>query len=191
MQLIPAIDLRDGKCVRLEQGDPDTSRVYDDDPVDRARAFVDAGARRLHVVDLGRAFGSGDDRAALQAICRAVDIPVQIGGGIREFQHAQAAFAAGAQEIIIGTILVDDEAASRCLIDKFPQRVIAAIDARGREVATHGWQVHIPIDRAEQANFGRYVICAGKPLVILRSIRIHGLGIVTVVQVHGHLSVIR
>ena len=147
MQVIPAIDLRGGKCVRMEQGNLETSTEYDDDPVDRAKAFVAAGARRLHVVDLDGALGSGENQAAVEAICRAVDVPVQVGGGIRVVKQAEAVFGAGAAEIIIGTILVEDERMARHIIGRFPQKVIAAIDARGQEVATHGWQERGAVNR--------------------------------------------
>ncbi len=147
MQVIPAIDLRGGKCVRMEQGNLETSTAYDGDPVDRAKAFVAAGARRLHVVDLDGALGSGENQAAVEAICRAVDVPVQVGGGIRAVKQAEAAFGAGAAEIILGTILVEDERMARHIIGRFPQKVIAAIDARGQEVATRGWQERAPVNR--------------------------------------------
>lgn len=147
MQVIPAIDLRGGKCVRMEQGDPTTSTTYDGDPIDRAKAFVAAGATRLHVVDLDGAFGSGENQSAVEGICNAVKIPVQVGGGIRAVKQAEAAFAAGASEIIIGTILVEDERMARHIIGRFPEKVIAAIDARGNEVATRGWQERTPVNR--------------------------------------------
>lgn len=147
MQVIPAIDLRGGKCVRMEQGNLETSTAYDGDPVDRAKAFVAEGARRLHVVDLDGALGSGENQAAVEAICRAVDVPVQVGGGIRAVKQAEAAFGAGAAEIIVGTILVEDERMARHIIGRFPQKVIAAIDARGQEVATRGWQERAPVNR--------------------------------------------
>jgi phosphoribosylformimino-5-aminoimidazole carboxamide ribotide isomerase len=147
MQVIPAIDLRGGKCVRMEQGNLETSTAYDGDPVDRAKAFVDAGARRLHVVDLDGALGSGENQTAVEAICEAVDVPVQVGGGIRAVKQAEAAFGAGASEIILGTILVEDERMARHIIGRFPQKVIAAIDARGQEVATHGWQERGAVNR--------------------------------------------
>src|ERR1700735_5744138 len=101
MLVVPAIDLRGGKCVRMRQGAPATETVYDDDPAERARAFVADGAQRLHVIDLDGAFGSGENLAAVQAICAAVDVPVQTGGGLRNLKHAETAFAAGATEILL------------------------------------------------------------------------------------------
>src|ERR1700680_3509408 len=112
LTLLPAIDLRGGYAVRLERGDPTRETRYDADPVARARAFVAAGARALHVVDLDGAFGTGENHAALRAICAAVDVPVQTGVGIRSAADVGDRFAAGANAVVIGTLLVEhgDEA---------------------------------------------------------------------------------
>ena len=91
--VVPALDLRGGRCVRLRQGDPSAEKRYDADPVARAKAFVRAGATRLHVVDLDGALGSGENLAALRGICAAADIPVQTGGGIRRPADLEARFA--------------------------------------------------------------------------------------------------
>jgi phosphoribosylformimino-5-aminoimidazole carboxamide ribotide isomerase len=147
MLVVPAIDLRAGKCVRMKQGDPTTETTYDGDPVERARAFTAAGAQRLHVIDLDGAFGSGENLAAIERICSAVDVPVQVGGGVRNGKHAENAFNAGAAEIIIGTLLVEDERLARNVINQFAGRVIAGIDARGSQVAIRGWQERTPVDR--------------------------------------------
>ncbi len=173
MLVVPAIDLRGGKCVRMKQGDPTTETSYDDDPVERAKAFVDAGALRLHVIDLDGAFGSGENLDAIEQICKAVDVPVQTGGGLRAVRHAEAAFAAGANEIILGTLLVDDERMARHIINRFPERVIAAIDARGSRVATHGWQESAPVDRDALV---RRVAQWGVPRIIFTEIRRDGMG---------------
>jgi phosphoribosylformimino-5-aminoimidazole carboxamide ribotide isomerase len=173
MLVVPAIDLRGGKLVRMRQGDPTTQTAYDRDPVDRAKAFVEAGARRLHVIDLDRAFGSGENLAAIERICKAVDVPVQTGGGLRRLKHAQAAFEAGASEIILGTLLVEDERLARFIISHFADRVIAAIDARGSRVATHGWQETTPVDRDALV---RRVAQWGVPRIIFTEIRRDGMG---------------
>ena len=138
--LVPAIDLRAGYAVRLERGDPTRETRYDADPVGRARAFVKAGAGALHVVDLDGAFGTGENGAALRAICAAVDVPVQTGGGIRGRDDAAARFAAGAHAVVIGTLLVERPNEARALVAAFGERVVAGVDARGDEVATRGWQ---------------------------------------------------
>lgn len=173
MQVIPAIDLRGGKCVRMQGGDPSTTSVYDGDPVERAKAFVDAGAEKLHVIDLDGAFGSGENLAAVERICQAASVPVQTGGGLRAVRHAEAAFAAGAAEIIIGTLLVEDERLARHIISRFPGKVIAGIDARGSQVATHGWQERTPVDRDALV---RRVAQWGVQRIIFTEIRRDGMG---------------
>jgi len=140
LSLLPAIDLRGGRCVRLERGDPSREKRYDDDPVARARAFVAAGARALHVVDLDGAFGAGENRAALRAICAAVDVPVQTGGGVRTAADVRARIDAGAAAVVLGTVLVEEPATARAIVAEFGARIVAGIDARGDRVATRGWQ---------------------------------------------------
>jgi phosphoribosylformimino-5-aminoimidazole carboxamide ribotide isomerase len=171
--VIPAIDLRGGKCVRMQQGDPSTESTYDGDPVERAKAFVDSGAQRLHVIDLDGAFGSGENLAAVKAICEAVGVPVQTGGGLRAVKHAEAALHAGAAEVILGTLLVEDERLSRHIIGRFPGKVIAGIDARGSQVATHGWQERTPVDRDALV---RRVAQWGISRIIFTEIRRDGMG---------------
>jgi len=145
--VVPALDLRGGRCVRLRQGDPAQEKAYDADPVARAKSFVRAGATRLHVVDLDGALGSGENLAALRAICAATGVVVQTGGGIRRPGDIEARFAAGASEVIIGTLLVEDPPGARMLIERFRERLIAGIDARGDRVATRGWQQQSHVSR--------------------------------------------
>jgi phosphoribosylformimino-5-aminoimidazole carboxamide ribotide isomerase len=145
--LLPAIDLRGGTCVRLERGDPARETAYDDDPVARARAFVAAGARALHVVDLDGAFGAGENQAALRAICAAVDVPVQTGGGVRTMSDVQERVNAGAAAVVLGTVLIEDPAAARAIVAAFGERIVAGIDARGDRVATRGWQTDAGVSR--------------------------------------------
>jgi phosphoribosylformimino-5-aminoimidazole carboxamide ribotide isomerase len=147
MQVIPAIDLKGGACVRMERGDLATATVYDRDPVARAKAFVAAGARRLHVIDLDGAFGSGENLRAIERICAESGVPVQTGGGIRTLEIAEARLAAGASEIILGTLVVEEERIARNIIGQLGARVIAGIDARGDEVATRGWQASGGVSR--------------------------------------------
>jgi phosphoribosylformimino-5-aminoimidazole carboxamide ribotide isomerase len=173
MFVVPAIDLRGGKCVRMKQGDPSTEISYEGDPVERAKAFVQAGASRLHVIDLDGAFGSGENLSAVERICQAVDVPVQTGGGLRAEKHAETAFAAGASEIILGTLLVEDERLARNIISRFAGKVIAAIDARGSQVAIHGWQEHTPVDRDSLV---RRVAQWGVSRIIFTEIRRDGMG---------------
>ncbi|BDE07910.1 1-(5-phosphoribosyl)-5-[(5-phosphoribosylamino) methylideneamino] imidazole-4-carboxamide isomerase [Vulcanimicrobium alpinum] len=139
LTLYPAIDLRGGYAVRLERGDPSRETCYDADPVARARAFVAAGARALHVVDLDGAFGTGENQGALRAICASVDVPVQTGGGIRSAADVDARFDAGARQVVIGTLLAERPSDARAIVETFGERIVAGIDARGDRVATRGW----------------------------------------------------
>ncbi len=147
LTLYPAIDLRAGHAVRLERGDPARETLYDADPVARARAFVAAGARALHVVDLDGAFGTGENQAALRAICAAVDVPVQTGGGIRARADVQARLDAGAAAVVIGTLLVERPDEARALAQEYGERIVAGIDARGDAVATRGWLAESGVSR--------------------------------------------
>ncbi len=147
LTLYPAIDVRAGHAVRLERGDPDRETRYDADPVARARAFADAGARALHVVDLDGAFGSGDNLAALRAICAAVDVPVQTGGGIRTADDVRARIACGAAAVVIGTLLVEKPDDAKAIVAEHGERIVAGIDARGDVVATRGWLTESAMSR--------------------------------------------
>ncbi|HYZ17454.1 MAG TPA: HisA/HisF-related TIM barrel protein [Candidatus Acidoferrum sp.] len=149
LTLYPAIDLRGGYAVRLERGDPTRETRYDADPVTRAKAFVRAGAHALHVVDLDGAFGTGENQGALRAICAAVDVPVQTGGGIRSADDVRARFEAGAQAVVIGTLLVERPDDARAIAHAHLGRIVAGIDARGDRVATRGWATETSISRDE------------------------------------------
>ncbi|TAM60205.1 1-(5-phosphoribosyl)-5-[(5-phosphoribosylamino)methylideneamino]imidazole-4-carboxamide isomerase [bacterium] len=138
--VIPAIDLRGGRCVRLVQGEKARTTVYGDDPVERARAFVAAGARRIHVVDLDGAFGDGSNLDVLRAIAQAVEVPVQTGGGVRTSADVRARLAAGAHDVILGTVLVEQPEEAARIAREFAGHISAGIDARGDEVAVRGWE---------------------------------------------------
>ncbi|TAM73569.1 1-(5-phosphoribosyl)-5-((5-phosphoribosylamino)methylideneamino)imidazole-4-carboxamide isomerase [bacterium] len=140
MIVIPAIDLRAGRCVRLVQGEKARTTVYDGDPVARARAFVAAGAERIHVVDLDGAFGDGSNIEVLRAIARAVDVPVQTGGGVRTSADVRARLDAGAHDVILGTLLVEQPETAAEIAREFAGHIAAGIDARGDEVAVRGWE---------------------------------------------------
>lgn len=147
LTIVPAIDLRGGRCVRLLYGDPERETRYDGDPVERAREFARAGATRLHVVDLDGAFGTGENLAALRAICAGVDVPVQTGGGIRSEADVASRFAAGASFVVLGTMLAEAPALARAIVEAHAERTIAGVDARGEEVAVRGWQRAATIGR--------------------------------------------
>ncbi|MDX1633994.1 MAG: 1-(5-phosphoribosyl)-5-[(5-phosphoribosylamino)methylideneamino]imidazole-4-carboxamide isomerase [Marinobacter sp.] len=141
MLIIPAIDLKDGKCVRLRQGRMDDSTVFSDDPVEVAARWVDAGARRLHLVDLNGAFaGEPVNGEIVNAIARRFpDLPIQIGGGIRSAETIEAYLKAGVQWVIIGTKAVKEPAFVTEMCKRFPGHIIVGLDAKDGRVATDGW----------------------------------------------------
>ncbi len=141
MILIPAIDLKEGHCVRLRQGDMDESTVFSEDPVAMAGQWVEQGCRRLHVVDLDGAFeGEPINADVIEAISEAFkDLEIQIGGGIRSIDTVEAYLEAGVNYVIIGTMAVKRPEFVTQLCSEFPGSVIVGIDARNGMVATHGW----------------------------------------------------
>ncbi len=139
MDLYPAIDLLDGRAVRLYQGDYARETVYNDDPVAQAKAFAAAGAQWIHVVDLDAArTGAPRNRDVIAAICDAVDVPIQTGGGVRSEAAADALFQLGVTRVVLGTAALEDPALVRLLASRHP--VAVGLDARGREVAVRGWE---------------------------------------------------
>ena len=173
MLIVPAIDLRAGRCVRLMHGDPSQETRYDGDPVERARSFVAAGARRIHVVDLDGALGTGENLAALAAICAGAGVPVQTGGGIRTYADARARFDAGAAFVVLGTVLAENAHVGRSIVDVYGDRIIAGIDARGDEVKIRGWKTAAPMPRDE---FVREMHAWGIPRVVYTEIARDGAG---------------
>ncbi len=138
MILYPAIDLRGGNCVRLHQGNYDAETVYGDDPVSQALAFVDQGAEWLHVVDLDAALtGEPTNREVIGAICAASPVPVEVGGGVRSVEAAEALFSLGVTRVVIGTAALENPDLVRTVAAT--HQVAVGLDARGGEVATHGW----------------------------------------------------
>jgi phosphoribosylformimino-5-aminoimidazole carboxamide ribotide isomerase len=141
MLLIPAIDLKDGQCVRLRQGRMEDTTIFANNPVDMAQRWVNAGARRLHLVDLNGAFaGKPVNAEVVQAIAQQFpQVPVQIGGGIRDAQTVEAYLQAGVQYCIIGTKAVQEPQFVIELCQQFPGHIIVGIDAKNGMVATDGW----------------------------------------------------
>jgi phosphoribosylformimino-5-aminoimidazole carboxamide ribotide isomerase len=138
--LFPAIDLKDGQCVRLKQGDMAAATVFSDDPAAQARTFAGQGFSWLHVVDLNGAFaGRPVNAPAVEAIIAAVSIPVQLGGGIRDLPTVESWLARGVRRVIIGTAAVRNPGLVREACRLFPGRVAVGIDARGGKVAVEGW----------------------------------------------------
>lgn len=138
MTVIPAIDLRGGRCVRLLEGRADQETVYSDDPLEQARVFKDAGAERIHVVDLDGAFeGSPKNTAVIEQIARIADI--EVGGGLRNRESVARVLGAGARYAMLGTVIAEDPELFNALCAEYPGKIIAAIDAREGIVATRGW----------------------------------------------------
>ena len=138
--LFPAIDLKDGECVRLKLGDMDQATVYNADPAAQAKAFEDQGFDWLHVVDLNGAFaGESVNGAAVEAILKATGNPVQLGGGIRTLEHIEAWLARGLTRIILGTVAVRDPGLVFEACTHFPGHIAVGIDAKGGKVAVEGW----------------------------------------------------
>ncbi len=141
-EVIPAIDLIDGHCVRLSQGDYDQKTVYGEDPGKVAGGFAEHGIRRLHVVDLdGAKAGRPENREAISSIVKAVgtDIPVQLGGGIRDLDTIEATLSLGIQRVILGTVALRDPNLVREAARRFPEQIVVGIDARDGRVAVEGW----------------------------------------------------
>lgn len=140
MILYPAIDLKAGQCVRLLRGEMSEATVFSDDPAGQARRFVDAGCRFLHVVDLDGAFaGKPMNRDAVAAIVAATDVPVQLGGGIRDRATIEGWLEAGVARVILGTLALRDPALVKAVCRAHPGRIVLGIDARGGRVAVEGW----------------------------------------------------
>jgi phosphoribosylformimino-5-aminoimidazole carboxamide ribotide isomerase len=138
--VIPAIDLRRGRCVRLYQGDPQKETVYGDNPVEVARQWEQLGAKMLHLVDLDGAFtGLALNAKVIGAIGEAVHIPLQLGGGIRSKEAVEKAISAGVSRIILGTIVVEEPKLARQLVEEFGDAIVVGIDTRNGAVAVKGW----------------------------------------------------
>ena len=140
MEILPAIDLLDGACVRLHQGDYEQVTRFSDDPVAQALSWQQQGATRLHLVDLdGAKRGEPVNDAAVQAITSALDIPVQLGGGVRSLERAEQLLACGLDRVILGTVAIEQPDLVRSLAERYPGRIVVGIDAKDGRVATRGW----------------------------------------------------
>jgi phosphoribosylformimino-5-aminoimidazole carboxamide ribotide isomerase len=140
MDIIPAIDILDGRCVRLYQGDYDKSEVFGDDPIEIAQQWYHQGAKRLHVVDLnGAREGEPKNLKVIEAIARSIPMHVQVGGGLRDRQSIMSILATGVSRVIVGTIAVEQPQLVADICAEFPGQVFAGIDARNGKVATRGW----------------------------------------------------
>ena len=152
MLIIPAIDIKEGGCVRLREGRFEDVEIFSDDPVVMAVRWADKGAKMLHVVDLdGARYGKLANISLVEQIIKRVDIPVQAGGGIRSYEEVKRLINLGVNRIILGTILWKDKPLAKRLFDEFSEQIIAGIDARDGHVAIEGWQNITSIDALDFA----------------------------------------
>jgi phosphoribosylformimino-5-aminoimidazole carboxamide ribotide isomerase len=152
MDVIPAIDLLGGQCVRLHQGDYNQVTTFSDDPVAQALSWQQQGARRLHLVDLdGARSGTAVNEAVVRRITAALTIPVQLGGGVRTAERAEAWLACGLDRVILGTVALEQPELVRQLAQRHPGRIVVGIDARDGRVATRGWLQESAVQATELA----------------------------------------
>jgi phosphoribosylformimino-5-aminoimidazole carboxamide ribotide isomerase len=171
--LFPAIDLKDGRCVRLKRGLMEEATVFNDDPAAQARQFQDAGFRWLHCVDLNGAFdGRSVNADAIQAIRAAIDLPIQLGGGIRDMAAVEAWLGAGIARVILGTAALKNPAFVREAAHAFPGRIVVGADAKGGKVATEGWA---EISDLTPADLGRRFEDAGVAAILFTDVDGDGL----------------
>lgn len=152
MMVIPAVDLRNGRCVRLRQGRLDAETVYSDDPVAMARHWAGQGAQWLHVVDLdGAVEGEPRNLPVIERIVKQVSVPIQVGGGIRTITRVESYLGLGVARVIIGTLAVEQPTLSMEICQRFPGRVAVSLDARDGKVASKGWRESAALDYLDVA----------------------------------------
>jgi phosphoribosylformimino-5-aminoimidazole carboxamide ribotide isomerase len=152
MLIIPAIDLKEGKCVRLYQGDMNKATVYSDDPVATALRWQSEGAERLHVVDLdGAIAGTGVNTKVIRQICKALSIPVQVGGGLRTVEAVERLFFSGVHRAILGTVAYRDPTVVAAACQRFPGKITVGIDARNGKLAVQGWTENTTLEAVDLA----------------------------------------
>lgn len=170
MLVIPAIDLKGGRCVRLTEGREDSARVYDRDPVEVAREYESAGAQLIHIVDLDGAFlgAASENQKIIRRIADELNIPLEIGGGVRSVNDIRNLIeSVGARYVILGTLAIENLHALEEAISRFGDSIIVGIDARGRQVATHGWTETTEVDALA---FARQVASLGVRRIIYTDI---------------------
>lgn len=163
MIVVPAIDLRNGRCVRLTNGDPTRATVYDNDPVEAARRFERDGAALLHVVDLDAALDEGSSRSAVAAICASVSIPVQVGGGLRSLPAIDEVLASGAAGAVVGTRAAEDPSFLTAAVERFGGRLVVALDVLAGQAMVRGWRraggaLERLLPLLEAAGAGRFLV---------------------------------
>lgn len=174
MLVIPAIDLKNGACVRLVQGRKTEVTVYEENPVAVAKQFARAGARMIHVVDLDGAFQGGEsrNRAVVKDIIMAVDVPIEFGGGVRTRDDVQQLCDAGVARVVLGTVAVESPALLRALSDAFGEKICVGIDARDGQVTTRGWET---VTRIKAEDLCRVVVGCGIRRIIYTDISRDGM----------------
>lgn len=173
MKIIPAIDLKDGKCVRLLQGKREEVTVYSDNPAAMAKHWVSLGAELLHVVDLDGAFtGEQKNFDKIKAVRDAIDIPIEIGGGIRDLERIEKLVSLGVDRVIIGTSAAKDPDMVRRACEKFPNKVLVGIDAKAGKVAVKGW---VEVTELDAIEFARTMKEAGTAGIIYTDISRDGM----------------
>jgi phosphoribosylformimino-5-aminoimidazole carboxamide ribotide isomerase len=152
MLIIPAIDIKDGRCVRLFQGDMDKETIYFDRPIDAARHWVKEGATFIHVVDLnGAVEGRPVHTREVETICKETGLSVELGGGLRSTESVEAALALGVSRVVVGTAAYENREFLRALCRRFPEKIVVGIDARNGRVAIKGWKETTSMDAVELA----------------------------------------
>jgi phosphoribosylformimino-5-aminoimidazole carboxamide ribotide isomerase len=152
MLIIPAIDIKDGRCVRLFQGDMDKETIYFDRPIDAARHWAKEGATFVHIVDLnGAVEGRPIHTREVEAICKQTGLSVELGGGLRSTESVEAALALGVSRVVVGTAAYDNQEFLRVLCKQFPGNIVVGIDARDGRVAVKGWRETTSMDAVELA----------------------------------------
>ena len=188
MQVIPAIDLKNGNCVRLTQGRKSDVTIYDENPVAVAQSFANAGARMIHVVDLDGAFQGGEsrNRDVLAQIVKAVDVPVEFGGGIRSREEVQHLCELGVARVVLGTVAAESPAHLREFVNRFSSQICVGIDARDGHVMTRGWETATHVTAIE---FARVVASCGVERIVYTDIARDGM--LTGPNVEQTLAVVR
>lgn len=171
--LFPAIDLRRGRCVRLERGEAERETAYGDDPLRVAREFAEAGAEWVHVVDLDAAFGDGSNRPLIRELASAVPLRVQTGGGLRSEADLEEVFSSGVARAVVGTAAIENPELVRRAVERWgPERIAVGVDARGRRPAVRGWTEESPVDLFE---LGRSLAALGVRTLIHTDIERDGM----------------
>lgn len=152
MLIIPAIDIKDGRCVRLYQGEMEKDTVYYESPVEAAKHWVEQGAELIHVVDLnGAVEGHPVHKQEVAAICMGFGVPVELGGGLRSFEAIEESLALGVERVVLGTAAYEDPDFLRAVCKRFPGKIVVGIDARDGRIAIKGWKEDTSMDAVELA----------------------------------------